>query len=102
MKRLLRLSPAMVVACIALGIALGGTSMAAIQATPENNVGATVPSAANAANASDTANATKATNETSVANLARARASASTKAADFTYGEIDVAEIAKASGGSSR
>jgi hypothetical protein len=42
MKRLsrLRLSPAMVVACIALSVALGGTSVAAIQALPRNSVGA--------------------------------------------------------------
>jgi hypothetical protein len=42
MKRLLRLrpSPAMVVACIALSFALGGTSVAAIQALPRNSVGA--------------------------------------------------------------
>jgi hypothetical protein len=41
MKRLhwLRPSPAMVVACLALGIALGGTSVAAIQALPKNSVG---------------------------------------------------------------
>jgi hypothetical protein len=41
MKRLLRLrpSPAMVVACIALGVALGGTSVAAIEALPKNSVG---------------------------------------------------------------
>lgn len=41
MKRVLRLrpSPAMVVACIALGVALGGTSVAAIQALPKNSVG---------------------------------------------------------------
>src|SRR5688572_8401214 len=42
MKRLTRLrpSPAMVVACIALSVALGGTSVAAIQALPRNSVGA--------------------------------------------------------------
>ena len=42
MKRLSRLrpSPAMVVACIALTVALGGTSVAAIQALPRNSVGA--------------------------------------------------------------
>jgi hypothetical protein len=42
MKRLSRLrpSPAMVVACIALSVALGGTSVAAIQALPRNSVGA--------------------------------------------------------------
>ncbi len=41
MKRLIHLrpSPAMVVACIALMIALGGTSVAAIQALPKNSVG---------------------------------------------------------------
>ena len=41
MKHLLRLrpSPAMVVACIALTVALGGTSVAAIQALPKNSVG---------------------------------------------------------------
>jgi hypothetical protein len=41
MKRLigLRPSPAMVVACIALVVALGGTSVAAIQALPKNSVG---------------------------------------------------------------
>jgi hypothetical protein len=38
--RRLRPSPAMVVACIALTIALGGTSVAAIQALPKNSVGA--------------------------------------------------------------
>jgi hypothetical protein len=75
--------------------------MAAIQATPKNNVGTTVPSAAKAANASKAPNATKATNETSVANLAGARASASTKAADFAFGELDVAGIVKASRASS-
>ena len=37
--RRLRLSPAMVVACIALTVALGGTSVAAIQALPKNSVG---------------------------------------------------------------
>ena len=42
MKRLTRLrpSPAMVVACIALTVALGGTSIAAIEALPRNSVGA--------------------------------------------------------------
>ena len=42
MKRLIRVrpSPAMVVACIALSVALGGTSVAAIQALPRNSVGA--------------------------------------------------------------
>jgi hypothetical protein len=35
----LRPSPAMVVGCIALGVALGGTSVAAIQALPKNSVG---------------------------------------------------------------
>ncbi len=41
MKGLLRLrpSPAMVIACIALGVALAGTSVAAIQALPRNSVG---------------------------------------------------------------
>lgn len=41
MKRLpkLRPSPAMVVACVALIVALGGTSVAAIQALPNNSVG---------------------------------------------------------------
>ena len=41
MKRLARLrpSPAMVIACIALSVALGGTSVAAIQALPRNSVG---------------------------------------------------------------
>lgn len=41
MRRLIRLrpSPAMVVACIALVVALGGTSVAAIQAFPRNSVG---------------------------------------------------------------
>jgi hypothetical protein len=34
-----RPSPALVVACIALGVALGGTSVAAIQALPRNSVG---------------------------------------------------------------
>jgi hypothetical protein len=34
-----RPSPAMVVACIALAVALGGTSVAAIQALPKNSVG---------------------------------------------------------------
>ena len=38
--RRLRPSPAMVVACIALTVALGGTSVAAIQALPRNSVGA--------------------------------------------------------------
>lgn len=42
MKHLARLrpSPAMVVACLALTVALGGTSVAAIQALPRNSVGA--------------------------------------------------------------
>ena len=42
MKQLSRLrpTPAMVVACIALTVALGGTSVAAIQALPRNSVGA--------------------------------------------------------------
>jgi hypothetical protein len=41
MKRLVRRrpSPAMVIACIALGVALGGTSVAAVQALPKNSVG---------------------------------------------------------------
>jgi hypothetical protein len=41
MKLLARLrpSPAMVVGCIALGVALGGTSVAAINALPKNSVG---------------------------------------------------------------
>lgn len=41
MKRLINLrpSPAMVVACVALAVALGGTSVAAIQALPKNSVG---------------------------------------------------------------
>jgi hypothetical protein len=41
MRRILRHrpSPAMVIACIALGVALGGTSVAAIQALPRNSVG---------------------------------------------------------------
>lgn len=38
--RRLRVSPAMVVACVALSVALGGTSVAAIQALPKNSVGA--------------------------------------------------------------
>lgn len=38
--RRLRPTPAMVVACIALSVALGGTSFAAIQALPKNSVGA--------------------------------------------------------------
>jgi hypothetical protein len=37
--RRFRPSPAMVIACIALGVALGGTSVAAIQALPRNSVG---------------------------------------------------------------
>jgi hypothetical protein len=37
----LRPSPAMVVSCIALGVALGGTSVAAINALPRNSVGTT-------------------------------------------------------------
>ena len=37
--RRFRPSPAMVIACIALGVALGGTSVAAIQALPKNSVG---------------------------------------------------------------
>src|SRR5678815_2968749 len=42
MKRLTRFrpSPAMVVSCIALAVALGGTSFAAIEALPRNSVGA--------------------------------------------------------------
>jgi hypothetical protein len=41
MKRMIRRlpSPSMVVACLALGVALGGTSVAAIQALPKNSVG---------------------------------------------------------------
>ena len=42
MKNILRRfwpSPSMVIACIALGVALGGTSVAAIQALPKNSVG---------------------------------------------------------------
>jgi hypothetical protein len=41
MKRLTRIrpSPAMIIACIALLVALGGTSVAAIQALPKNSVG---------------------------------------------------------------
>ena len=38
--RQLRPSPAMVVACVALTVALGGTSVAAIEALPRNSVGA--------------------------------------------------------------
>ena len=38
--RRLRPSPAMVVACVALAVALGGTSFAAIEALPRNSVGA--------------------------------------------------------------
>jgi hypothetical protein len=91
MKRLIRLrpSPAMVVACLALGIALGGTSYAAIK-LPRNSVGTKqlkknavtspkvknnaitgadvlesslgqVPSAASATNATNATNATHAT-----------------------------------------
>ena len=37
--RRFRPSPAMVIACIALGVALGRTSVAAIQALPKNSVG---------------------------------------------------------------
>jgi hypothetical protein len=37
--RRIRPSPAMVIACIALAVALGGTSVAAIQALPKNSVG---------------------------------------------------------------
>lgn len=93
MKRLLRFrpSPAMVVACIALSVALGGTSVAAIQALPRNSVGTkqlknnavtspkvknnsitgadvnegtfgTVPLATNATTATNATNATSATN----------------------------------------
>jgi hypothetical protein len=41
MRRILRHrpSPAMVIACIALGVALGGTSVAAVNALPRNSVG---------------------------------------------------------------
>ena len=97
MKRKLRLpSPAMVVACLALLIALGGTSYAAIK-LPKNSVGTKqlktnavtspkvknnsltgsdilesslgqVQSAANAANAANATNATNATTATTAAN----------------------------------
>src|SRR5881397_2459333 len=36
--RRLKLSPAMVIACVALEIALGGTSYAAVQRLPKNSV----------------------------------------------------------------
>lgn len=39
MKRIRRPSPALVVACIALLVALGGTSIAAVNALPKNSVG---------------------------------------------------------------
>jgi hypothetical protein len=92
----------MVVACIALGIALGGTSVAAINALPKNSVGTkqlkknavtspkvknnaitgadvnegtlgTVPSATNATNAANAANATSATNATNATNAVSAQ-----------------------------
>ena len=100
MKHLLRLrpSPAMVIACIALTVALGGTSYAAIK-LPRNSVGtkqlkknavtgpkvkantitgadvlesslAEVPSAATAATATTATTATNATNATNAANAA--------------------------------
>jgi hypothetical protein len=103
MKHLVRHRPsaAMVVACIALTVALGGTSFAAIQALPRNSVGtkqlkknavtspkvknnaltgadvlesslARVPSAANAANATNATNAANATNATNATNAANA------------------------------
>lgn len=99
MKHLIRLrpSPAMVIACLALGIALGGTSYAAIK-LPKNSVGTKqlkknavtspkvknnaitgadvlesslgqVPSAASATNATNATNATTATNATNAGTL---------------------------------
>src|SRR5215204_866519 len=99
--RRLRPSPAMVVACIALSVALGGTGYAAIK-LPKNSVGTkqlkknavtspkvkanaltgadikesslgTVPSATNATNATNATHATNATNATHAANAASAR-----------------------------
>ena len=99
--RRLRPSPAMVVACIALGVALGGTSLAAIQALPRNSVGTKqlkknavtspkvknnaitgadvneatlgrVPSATNATNATNATSATTAANATNATNAANA------------------------------
>ena len=97
----LRPSPAMVIACLALGIALGGTSVAAIQALPRNSVGtkqlkanavtspkvknnaitgadvneaslAKVPAAVNADNAANAANATNAANAANATNAGNA------------------------------
>jgi hypothetical protein len=97
MKRRLRApSPALVIALIALFVALGGTSFAAINALPKNSVGAkqlkknavtgvkikkgavtaskinpsglTVPSATHATSADSATNATNATNATTAAN----------------------------------
>ena len=100
MKRLLRPWPksAIVVACIGLGVALGGTSVAASQAPSKNNLGSVANVAANSANA---ASATNDANQASVA-VRAARASTHTTAADFAYGEIDVAGIVKASRSGSR
>jgi hypothetical protein len=93
----------MVVGCIALGVALGGTSVAAIQALPKNSVGTkqlknnavtspkvknnaisgadvnegtlgTVPSATNATNATNAANAANAANATNATNAGNAGA----------------------------
>jgi hypothetical protein len=101
-----RPSPAMVVACIALALALGGTSYAAIK-LPAKSVGtkqlkrnavtspkvknnaltgadvlesslAQVPSAASAANATNATNATHATNATSATTAGTANAAFST------------------------
>jgi hypothetical protein len=105
MKLLARLrpSPAMVVGCIALGVALGGTSVAAVQALPKNSVGTkqlknnavtspkvknntisgadvneaslgTVPSATNATNAANATNATNAVNAQTAQTLTAAEA----------------------------
>ena len=119
MKQLARLrpSPAMVVACIALTVALGGTSVAAIQALPKNSVGtkqlkrnavtspkvknnaitgadvnegslAKVPSAASADSA---ANATNAANAGNAANLGGQPPSAYAASASEAYHEVGAA-----------
>jgi hypothetical protein len=114
MKHLLRLrpSPAMVIACIALMVALGGTSYAAIK-LPRNSVGAKqlkknavtgpkvkantikgadvlesslaeVPSAATAATATTATTATNATNAANAANATNAAAVTGNKVRSFS------------------
>jgi len=95
MKRLLRLWPtsAMVVACIGLGVALGGTSVAASQAPSKDDAGSVANVAASGANAPSSY---RAASQASVAERAT-RARARTAAASSAYGTLSVAEIVKAS-----